>query len=342
LRVSKLSGVIARASHYERLAEQYRASTGRSPLSSLKPSRGERRKRMTCCVAALADNARTIILVSDRQLGSRLISTDPETVKTKQVHPRWWLMYAGNDIAPIFSIADAIQAELLDLSGGQAAVDAGTTVIPEIVKVEKGVKKCVERERQTQIEAVYLRPRGWSLETFQQQAPSLPKSLVTQTIEQLYGHDMPIELLLAGFDRLGYGYLFTIYGNSMYPRRHDNPGYAAIGSGGEAAMYWMGYRDIGYASESREVLYSAIEGKYFAELSLGVGEYTDVFILRADKPTIKLSDDRVDEAIIKPIVEKLGPRDIGDAVRRKLNELPELHDFPPLKLDKDKPKTKPV
>lgn len=290
---------------------------------------------MTCCVAALADNAQTIILVSDRQIGMRMISTDPETVKARQVHPKWWLMYAGDDISPIFNIADAIQAGLKDLSGGQEAIDSGTSTIPSISDVEKRVSKCVQNERQAEVEAQYLRPRGWTFKTFQQQAPHLPKALVTSIVNEVNSHDMPISLLLAGFDHQGYGYLFTVYGNSMYPRRHDNPGYAAIGSGSEAAQYWMGYRDIGYLSGSREVLYSAVEGKYFAELSLGVGEYTDVHILRADKPTLKLSDELVDKEIIKPILQRMAPRWISDPFRKRLNTISVLQDLPLLKLDKE-------
>jgi|HubBroStandDraft_4_1064222.scaffolds.fasta_scaffold00042_4 20S proteasome alpha/beta subunit len=290
---------------------------------------------MTCCVAALADNARTIILVSDRQIGLRMISTDPETVKARQVHPRWWLMYAGDDISPIFNIADAIQEALKELSGGQAAIDNNATTIPSISDVEKKVSECVQNERQAEVEAQYLRPRGWTFDTFQRQAPHLPKKLVTSVVNEVNSHDMPISLLLAGFDRLGYGYLFTVYGTSMYPRRHDNPGYTAIGSGSEAAQYWMGYRDIGYLSGSREVLYSAVEGKYFAELSLGVGEYTDVHILRADKPVLRLSDDLIDKQIIEPILKRMAPRWISDAFRKRLNTIEVLQDLPLLKLDKE-------
>lgn len=295
---------------------------------------------MTCCVAALADNARTIVLVSDRQIGMRMISTDPETVKARQVHPRWWLMYAGDDISPIFNIADAIQEGLKELSGGQKATDANAATIPSISDVEAKVSECVQQERQSEVEAQYLRPRGWTFDTFQQQAPHLPKALVTSIVNEVNAHPMPISLLLAGFDRLGYGYLFTIYGDSMYPRRHDNPGYTAIGSGSEAAQYWMGYRDIGYLSDSRQVLYSAVEGKYFAELSLGVGEYTDVHILRAEKPTIKLSDDLVDKEIIDGIVKRMAPRGISDPFRKRLNAIVALQDLPLLKLDKEpKPET---
>ncbi|HUA07980.1 MAG TPA: hypothetical protein VMA98_01825 [Candidatus Acidoferrales bacterium] len=287
----------------------------------------------------MADNARTLILVSDRQIGFDMISTDPETQKVRQVHPRWWLMYSGNDISPVFPIADRIESKLLELSGGQAAVDGGGPEIPQVLDVENAVSSAIQIQLRQEIEAAYLASRGWTMDSFHQAIPNLPPKLVTTIFGEISRERFDISLIVAGFDRLGYGHIITVDGRSMATKRHANPGYAAIGSGDYAAMYWMAYRDIGYASPSREVLYATIEGKLFAELSTGVGAYTDTFVVRSDKPTIRLSDERIDEAIVRPICEKLAPANLTDKYRKMLNEIVDLQDLPMLEMEgKLKPK----
>ena len=178
---------------------------------------------MTCCAAALSDNRRTLILVSDRKIGFEMISTDPDTEKVRQVHQYWWLMYSGNDITPVFPISDRIEASLLDLSGGQAAVDAGKAVAPDVLDVEAAVAAAVQTQLRMEVEAVHLATHGWTMDSFHKEIPNLPPKLVTEIFGSMSQARFDITLIVAGFDRLGQGHILTIDGQTMSPKRHANP-----------------------------------------------------------------------------------------------------------------------
>jgi hypothetical protein len=46
---------------------------------------------MTVCVAAICDNGKTIILVSDRMIGPGFIESEPNLNKVIKLHGQWWV-----------------------------------------------------------------------------------------------------------------------------------------------------------------------------------------------------------------------------------------------------------
>ena len=67
----------------------------------------------------------------------------------------------------------------------------------------------------------------------------------------------------------------------------------------------------------RDAAYYAVEGIYYAELGSGVGESTDLILIRPTKKAFCVDARSVDEAII-PICRKLRPGKLNKKFRRKL------------------------
>jgi hypothetical protein len=69
---------------------------------------------MTCCIAALCDESRTIVCASDRAISNGIIESEPKVSKILILHPSWRLMYAGREISPVFDIVDQARQGLGD------------------------------------------------------------------------------------------------------------------------------------------------------------------------------------------------------------------------------------
>src|SRR5438876_226946 len=61
---------------------------------------------MTCCIAALCEKRRAIVLVADRMLGAQFAQAELRISKIQRIHPDWCVMIAGNNIGPAFDILD--------------------------------------------------------------------------------------------------------------------------------------------------------------------------------------------------------------------------------------------
>jgi 20S proteasome alpha/beta subunit len=67
---------------------------------------------MTCCVAAICDDGASIVLVADKMIGAGYVESEPDVHKAIQIHRDWWVLFAGNDISPVFEITDSIRDEI--------------------------------------------------------------------------------------------------------------------------------------------------------------------------------------------------------------------------------------
>lgn len=67
---------------------------------------------MTVCVATLCDEGRALVLASDKMVGIGYVEAELENVKMQSLHSQWFMMMAGQDIAPLFELGDLVRAEL--------------------------------------------------------------------------------------------------------------------------------------------------------------------------------------------------------------------------------------
>jgi 20S proteasome alpha/beta subunit len=268
------------------------------------------RKWMTCCVATLCDEGESIVLVSDRMIGTSMIESEPQINKVIVLHKTWRVMLAGNDIAPALPIIENARAILV-----------GT--VPSLKEVCDAVYQSYQVERAKLVEAIYLAPRGWTLKDFNSpKASILPESLREEIGTKIAAKKVEVGFIVAGFDDKGRGHIFSIddYEERGKPRIQDLPGYHAIGSGADAAGYMMAYREVSAKLPLRLALYYAVEGKYFGEQASGVGTKTDVLVMRSGKPSFRVHERTLEDKLFK-LCQRLEPRVIRKAHIAVLNSL---------------------
>src|SRR5262249_54209119 len=117
---------------------------------------------MTCCVAALCDNRKSIVLVSDKMVGMGMIEAEPEISKILQLHKQWRVMIAGDDIAPAFAIVESARRKLTRHRGPLA-----------VENVETAVCESFGEERARIAEAIHLTPSGWTIQKLNSRAAQI-------------------------------------------------------------------------------------------------------------------------------------------------------------------------
>lgn len=289
---------------------------------------------MTCCVAALCSDGKVLILVADKMVGIGFVEAESEIKKLRKIHRDWWVLFAGDDISSVFDVIDYAKEKLEE--GGHTQ---DTAISLQAVKT--AVESAFERRRRELAEAAYLTPIGWTLETFNQDGHRLQDAGTIQS--NIRDYELPIDMIVAGFDVNGDGCIFTIHGNGSGKGtaiRCDIPGFAAIGSGSTGALYMMYYRSLSPKLGVREALLGAVEAKYFGEQAGGVGESTDVYVVEAEGKEIMLDEDKTVEEKLFKICQQIAPRDATRKHAEVLNALPELSKFPPIKIEGKEEKTK--
>lgn len=290
---------------------------------------------MTTGVAAICEDGNAIVLVADKMIGVGWIESELEITKMRPIHTNWWMLFAGDEISPVFDIVDYARAGI------------GQNTSPSIADVQDAIKIAFARKRMEEAEALYLSPIGWDIARFNHEGhEKLPDFEHIKT--KIDDYSLSIELLVAGFDA-GKGHIFSLYGSGPkrgLPQRADIPGFDTIGSGGTGATYMMYYRDVSPKMSVREAVYYALEGKYFGEQASGVGASTDLFIACPDKELLQLNDEGTIEEKLIPICYALSPNRLRKRDREILNNLPELEGFDTIKEleteSKSKPKKKPI
>ena len=279
---------------------------------------------MTVCVAALCDNRKTLILAADKMVGLGYIEADPDIEKALRIHRDWWVMIAGNDVSPAFDIIDKIKDRV------KTKREVSISSMTQIATEEYSIKK------KSVFETANLDPLGWNMERFNSEEARqvLPAQLRVELYTKMAQHQLDLNLLFAGFDKRQ-GHVFHLGKSSRgVAKRHDIPGFYVVGSGTIGGGYMMYYRDYSFKMPARLALYYATEAKYFGELAGGVGTSSDIIVARAGGRFIRLSEDSVEDILIKKLCEKLSPRNIKKDHVKELNSIPELKSLPKLKARK--------
>jgi hypothetical protein len=220
-------------------------------------------------------------------------------------------MIAG-DVAPAFPIVEDAKLKF----GSAANVAVG--------RVMKNIYDRYCEARSALAEAVHLTPIGWTLKRFNSATSNvLPVSSREEIAAKIGNERLDLQLIVAGFDSRGKGHIFSLddYEDRGQPKRRDIPGYHAIGSGGDGAMYMMAYREVGPSMPLRLVLYYAIEGKYFGERAAGVGTRTDAYIMQYGKKVFRIKEKVLEDHLFK-LCQKVDPRKLNESHLKTLNDLP--------------------
>jgi hypothetical protein len=287
---------------------------------------------MTCCIAALCDNGKTLILIADRMIGTWAIESELEISKLRKLSEYWWILFAGDDITPVFDIIDYTKAAILKKCRDAKVLDDAS--IPVSVVMD-ALRESHEKKRLDQAEALFLSPIGWDIATFYVDGHNgLPDFLEIKA--KIEGYQLGVEFLVGGFsDATGYVLSLVPRTDGGIVKRHDVPGFYSIGSGATGAGYMLYYRELSYKTAARKALYYAMEAKLFGEQAGGVSEGTDVYVATSDGKFISLDEKKTVEKKLVRVWEKLKPRWIQRESADILNDIPELVEFPRIEVDED-------
>ncbi len=286
---------------------------------------------MTTCVAAITDEGKALILVADKMVGVGWVESELDITKMREIHKDWWMLFAGNDITPVFDIVDYTRANLP--AEGSATIK----------QVEDAVKTAVAQKRMENAEALHLTPIGWDITRFNSEGASLLTNFM-ELQAKINDYSTGLQLLVAGFDG-DKAHIFTLqdFGESKgIPHRYDIPGFAAVGSGATGADYIMYFRHLDSTTPVRVAVYYALEAKYFGEQAGSVSTSTDLFIARPGKKLLQFDDDETIEEKLMPICMALEPRKLRTRDLEALNGLKELSGFPKIPEEKRKKRKKGV
>src|ERR1017187_477170 len=157
---------------------------------------------MTCCVACICDNGKTIVSVADRMVDVGFIESELDISKMLELHNGWRVLLSGDDITPVFDIIDYAKEYLKK----KKVADTDTITLQMAMDA---VREGHERKRIEEAESLFLKPTGWDIASFNAGGHILPDYGGIKS--KIGDYSLSIELMVTGFSE-GNGYIFSLSG----------------------------------------------------------------------------------------------------------------------------------
>lgn len=225
---------------------------------------------MTVCIATLCNQAKDVVVASDRMITATYPPVEFEhgMPKLEVICPSCIVLTAGDALAHA-DICRAVKGIVAGLSHPQ------TAVITEHIRATYVV------ERRKVINQRFLEPRGWTLDDFYEKyARTIHPDLMLTIDRQISTYDYGLEIIVAGVDS-DEGHIYGIR-NPGEVDCYDALGYHAIGIGDmHAVSSLIGNKCIPTVG-TKMAVYMVYEAKKNAENAPGVGDDTDMAIVNKD------------------------------------------------------------
>lgn len=244
---------------------------------------------MTVCVAALAEDAKAIVLVSDKALTVGASTLRPalqgEAMGVEKMLPvgssGWNALIAGDSTAAERVVSRACNN-----------IDADTSVAGSHETMMDCMKRAYQAVWEESLEDSVLRPRLLSKDDIVKRSKELQylgDELGRDAYEAVRKFSLGTTLLVCGFDSAGKGHIFTV-SNPGQSDSHEINGFWAIGIGAETAISRLLWNQADRNDSLHVAVYQALEAKGYAEMVQGVGFFSDLWVM-TEKDTIPLSED---------------------------------------------------
>jgi 20S proteasome alpha/beta subunit len=226
---------------------------------------------MTVCVGAICDGGTAAVVAADKMVTfgpPMMLQTEPAALtKITSITKECVILFSG-------SVPDG--EEVVIRSKPKLA---GTTK-PPIAQVGEAVKLAYAELKRVRVEETLLKPLlGVDFTGFQ---ALVSQSSSSQILQQLVGmimqHNLQLDVLVAGIDDSGSHLFVVTHPGILLPI--DTTGFAAIGSGGLHAAVRMSLGKHTRMAPLVEAAHSVYEAKKAAEVAPGVGNLTDMAIIK--------------------------------------------------------------
>jgi 20S proteasome alpha/beta subunit len=254
---------------------------------------------MTICIAAICERGRGIIVCGDREIGINITSAEFDDGKWHQLYRGWNIGFAG-------TVPNAIEA-LKCASRMEADLESKSAW-----DVQHAIAGAYQTARLRVAETKFLFNRGWTLEEFRNVGSTkLPPNVYATIDTQISIFDFEAELILAGFgEGEDHASILTVT-NPGLCRDQTKLGFSCIGSGATAAKMSLFAREYSWSFSGPKAAYYVYEAKVAAEKATGVGETTDMYLMRPGKDgviiPIAIQSETMDK--LKEIRSELAPRE---------------------------------
>jgi len=150
---------------------------------------------------------------------------------------------------------------------------------PRTIVITEEIRKGYVIQRLKTIEEVFLASRGWTLENFYEtHVRRMPPDLVVTIDNQIASYDYGLSIVIAGVDP-DEAHIYGI----RHPGKvdcYDSIGYHAIGIGAMHAVSSLIANGCLSTTNIKMAIYFTYEAKKNAESAPGVGQHTDMAIIR--------------------------------------------------------------
>ena len=227
---------------------------------------------MTICIGALCDfdgdRPQALVMASDRMVTWGFVEFEHEIPKGSAVGPSAFALVAG----------DTLRGSRL-IQHVRAVIPAGGT---SFVQLSEAMAQGYAQLRMEQIQTEVFTPRGLALQQFYNGMQSQFLPGIAQNIDQqVVNFDYNVAVLFGGVDENG-AHLHAILNPGGTYTDFAQIGFAAIGSGEmHAIQSLIGFKHTRNRS-LQEAAFNVYAAKRRAEVAPGVGEDTDLWIIRRE------------------------------------------------------------
>jgi 20S proteasome alpha/beta subunit len=273
---------------------------------------------MTVCIAAVCEAGSTLVLAADREMGVGFTSAEFHDGKWHPLYPDWNVGISGL----VTNATDVIAEARKDKPQSKTIAD-----------VQGAIEHAYRRARLAKAEGEFLSGRGWTLKEFKETGSSRLSTTTYATLDaRIAAYDFGADLIVAGFGEH--------WGNQVGPSiltvrnpgvcvDHSKIGFWCVGSGSTAAQMSLFAREYSWAFSPEKAVYCVLEAKIAAEHATGVGETTDIHLIRRGAGPISIRPDTM--KALKEIWRKLSPKEYGSkhhATLTQANEFQMLRTLP--------------
>jgi hypothetical protein len=268
---------------------------------------------MTLCIAAIANEAKTIVTVSDFMLSNQTSSMEGEITKVSRIghSKRWLMMYAG-DPSNSYLVFRRVNAALAGTKEAEA-------------DIIKAFTSAIQQEIKQKIETQLLSPYGWMREDFMRDGrASLGDEQFARLLYAVQNVGLETDFLVAGFSEKDNHHVYSFRDPGVCSV-HDQLRFHSIGCGSALADASMMSSFRSDASLT-DVIYRLAEAKFKGEAAPGVGKQTFITTLDFDAKTLQVVHPPNVEKI-KALWEKNGkppiPAEAKDLITKTLVKAPD-------------------
>ncbi len=222
---------------------------------------------MSVCVAALAENAKTIVCVADKALSYGFVQWDSDTSKILTVSANTTMMFADEGYGPrLFSKFVACPPQKF------------SDDVNAVSKVCEGIYRDAFDDL---VEATFLRPRLLATTEYKKAIVGAKVNhLIRAVADEIKAFDMNVYSLVAGFYK-GTPLLLSLSSPGI-ALDLTGAGFHAIGSGHEKATSRLLFSDHERTHSTERTLLDVFDAKANAEMQFGVGYAWDAAIITSD------------------------------------------------------------